>query len=276
MRNKKIYRILLALAIIGFYLFEKYYDADTGQSQPNTNNKDMVSEEEEVSTNLSLARYLPRSTTGVIVNHEYYTLSYNEMHEQAEWVAYELKKEHLTYDDRKRPYFNQDPKVETGSADWRNYKNSGYDRGHLCPAGDRRFSVAAYNQTFLTSNVSPQEHHFNSGLWNRLEQQARYWAKKHNGIFIITGGVLNGKLVTIGEEKVSVPDYFYKIIIDERDGDIRTAAFLVPHKESKASLETFRVSIDSIEAVTGVDFLYKLNDQLELETEKDVSLGYWF
>jgi endonuclease G len=103
-------------------------------------------------------KYLPTSTTKQIVKHQYYTLSYNEKFEQAEWVAYELKKENLKNRNYRRPYFIEDPKVTTGSADWRNYKNSGYDKGHLCPAADMEFDENAYNDTFYTSNISPQKH----------------------------------------------------------------------------------------------------------------------
>ena len=80
----------------------------------------------------------------------------------------------------------------------RNYKNSGFDRGHLCPAGDRRYSQEAHDETFLTSNISPQDHDFNAGVWNRLEQKVRYWARKYDGVFVVTGGVLNGEMETIG------------------------------------------------------------------------------
>lgn len=83
--------------------------------------------------------FLPTSITNQIVKHSYYTLSYSEKHEQAEWVAYELKKNYVKNNDFRRPYFIEDPKVKTGSADWRNYKKSGYDKGHLCPAGDMEF-----------------------------------------------------------------------------------------------------------------------------------------
>lgn len=95
-------------------------------------------------------------------------------------MAYTLKKQHLTYDDRKRPYLIEDPMVITKSADWRNYKGSGYDRGHLCPPGDHRFSEQAYNETFYTSNISPQDRDFNAGVWNRLEMQVGRRAKGHN------------------------------------------------------------------------------------------------
>src|SRR5690606_31270175 len=157
--------------------------------------------------------FLPTSTTGQIIHHEGYSLSYSEAHEQAEWVAYELKKSHLSGHNFKRPYFEIDKAIKTGAASWRNYKNSVYDRGHLCPAGDRTYSKEAHDETFLTSNISPQNHGFNSGIWNTLEQKTRYWARKYNGVFVVTGGVLKDELKTIGEERVAVPDQFYKIIL---------------------------------------------------------------
>ena len=93
--------------------------------------------------------YLPSSTTNQIVRHDYFTLSYNEAHEQAEWVAYELKDQHLASNNRKRPLFELDKKVATKSAHWANYKNSGYSKGHLLPAADRKFSKAAYDLSLI-------------------------------------------------------------------------------------------------------------------------------
>ena len=169
--------------------------------------------------------YLPTSTTKQIVKHDYYTLSYNEKFEQAEWVAYELKKEYLKNNDFKRPYFIEDPKVTTGSADWRNYKKSGYDKGHLCPAGDMEFDKKAYDDTFYTSNISPQNHEFNSGVWNRLENKVRYWAEKYNDVYVVTGGVLKDSDIKIGTEEVSVPKYFYKIVLTKSGKEHKAIAF---------------------------------------------------
>ena len=204
--------------------------------------------------------YLPTSTTKQIVKHQYYTLSYNEKFEQAEWVAYELKKEYLKKDDFKRPYFIEDPKVATGSADWRNYKKSGYDKGHLCPAGDMEFDKSAYTDTFFTSNISPQKHDFNSGVWNRLEQKARYWAGKYNDIYIVTGGILKDSDKKIGTEKVAVPKYFYKIILAKSGKEHIAIAFLVPNEDSDKSLYDFVVPIETLEKMTGIDFFPNLKN----------------
>lgn len=210
--------------------------------------------------------YLPTSTTNQIVEHKYYTLSYNEKFEQAEWVAYELKKEYLKNNDFKRPYFIEDSKVTTGSADWRNYKNSGYDKGHLCPAGDMEFNKDAYNDTFYTSNISPQKHDFNSGIWNRLEQKTRYWAGKYNDVYVVTGGILKDSDKKIGTEKVSVPKYFYKIILARSGNEHKAIAFLVPNEDSDKSLYDFVVPIETLEKMTGIDFFPNLKN---LKSSKD-------
>ena len=219
--------------------------------------------------------FLPTSTTNQIIKHDYYTLSYSEKHEQAEWVAYELKKSYVRNSNFKRPYFIEDSKVKTGSADWRNYKKSGYDKGHLCPAGDMEFAINAYNDTFFTSNISPQIHDFNGGIWNRLEQKTRYWATKYDGVYVITGGVLNSSLKTIGKEEVSVPNYFYKILLDNSNGDYKMIAFLVPNIKSSKPIYDFVVSVDRIEKMTGIDFFPKLNDKTENSLEKSSDYKSW-
>ena len=153
--------------------------------------------------------YLPTSTTNSVYNHSAYVFSYSEIHEQSEWVAYYLDNNDINSVNFKRPFFEQDPIVETESADWRNYKNSGYDKGHLCPAADRKGSFDEYNETFFTSNISPQNHKFNSGIWNRLEEKTRYWATKCNGLYVVTGGVLSDDLKTIGKENSSATNSCY-------------------------------------------------------------------
>jgi len=210
--------------------------------------------------------YLPTSTTKQVVKHQYYTLSYHEEFEQAEWVAYELKKEYLKNGKYKRPYFIEDPKVVTGSADWRNYKKSGYDKGHLCPAADMGFDEKAYNDTFYTSNISPQKHDFNSGIWNRIEQKTRYWADKYNDVYVVTGGVLKNTDKKIGTENVAVPKYFYKIIVAKSGKEHKAIAFLVPNQDSDKSLYDFVVPIETLESMTGIDFFPNLKN---LKSSKD-------
>ena len=219
--------------------------------------------------------FLPSSTTNQLIKHTFYTLSYNEEFEQSEWVAYELKKSYIKNNNFRRPFFIEDAKVTTGSADWRNYKNSGYDKGHLCPAGDMEFAIDAYNDTFLTSNISPQLRDFNNGIWNRLEQKVRYWAVKYDGLYVITGGVLKESSRTIGKEKVLVPKYFYKILLHNYDGNYKMIAFLVPNEGSNKPLYSFVVSVDRVEEMTGIDFFPKLKDGVENQLEKNSDYKNW-
>jgi len=262
MKNKTVYALLLTVCVIGFWVFENFYTPAT-YTDPNTNGE---------KTNGIL---FPSSTSGDVVHHQYFSLSYSEPHEQAEWVAYELKREHLTYDDRKRPYFIEDPEVRTKSADWKNYRGSGYDRGHLCPAGDRRFSEYAYNETFYTSNISPQDRDFNAGVWNRLEQQVRRWCKKHGDLFVVTGGILEKGLEEIGEEDVDVPQAFYKIVLNTKDDSRGVLAFLIPNKESNAPLQTFLVPIDVLEEKTGLDFFAQQPKMWQDAREHEVDAEGW-
>ena len=219
--------------------------------------------------------FLPATTTGDIIHHNGFSLSYNEKHEQAEWLAYYLSDTDISYVTRKRPYFVEDPKVTTRSASWKNYKNSGYDKGHLCPAADKKYDERLYHETFYTSNVSPQLHAFNAGVWNKLENKIRYWAKKYHHLYVITGGVFNGDLKTIGREKVSVPNAFYKIILDCEQPEMKAIAFLIPHKKTNQPLYHFVVSIDELETLTGIDFFKNLPEQTQNILETEANYKEW-
>ncbi|APY10412.1 endonuclease [Seonamhaeicola sp. S2-3] len=266
MRRKTFYSLLAILILVGAFSYEYFLEKEE-QIQVIADGKKVKKDTNEY--------FLPTSTTGQIIHHNGYSLSYNEAHEQAEWVAYELKKSQLSNTNFKRPYFEVDDMVKTGAAHWRNYKGSGYDRGHLCPAADRKFSKEAHDETFLTSNISPQRHDFNAGVWNRLEQKVRYWASKYNGVFVVTGGVLKGNMKTIGDENVSVPNQFYKVLIDNNTGETKMIAFLIPHKDSNKPLYEFVVSVDEIENLTGIDFFPELEDAIENKLEASSSYKGW-
>ena len=222
-----------------------------------------------------LDSYLPVSSSNQVIKHSFYMLSYNEKAEQAEWLAYELKKEYVVNNNFKRPYFIEDPKVKSASADWRNYKNSGYDKGHLCPAGDMGFDKNAYNDTFYTSNISPQDHGFNAGIWNRLEQKVRYWAVKYDGLYVVTAGVLGNSSQSIGKEKVIIPKYFYKILLNRSNGKYKMIGFLIPNAKSEKTLYSYVVAVDKIEQLTGIDFFPQLDDSVENKLERNTDYSGW-
>ncbi len=262
---KKISNIFYVLLLFWFY-------SSCQNSQVKSNNLEVKSLQ--TNSNLEWKNLLPTSTSNVIIVHDFYTLSYKEQFEQAEWVAYELKlpKTKIKF---KRPYFIDDPKVASQSADWKNYKNSGFDKGHLCAAADMKISKKAFDETFFTSNISPQRHNFNNGIWNRLEDKTRFWAVTKDDMFVITGGVLRKGLPTIGYEKVAIPEYFYKILCSKKNGTLKIIAFLVPHKKSQASIYDFVVTVDEIEKLTGIDFFKNLEDNQEKELESKADLKGW-
>ncbi|AUC14026.1 endonuclease [Tenacibaculum sp. SZ-18] len=268
--NKK--RIIAALILSAVLVYNYYIDQKTDTTSKR-NEENQVKKKKGYYT----FDFLPSSTTKQIIKHNHFSLSYSEKHEQAEWVAYSLHKNDIVYTNFKRPFFIEDPKVRTKSADWRNYKHSGYDRGHLCPAADRKSSKEAFEETFYTSNISPQKHEFNSGIWNKLEQKVRYWAEKYNHLYVFTGGVLtDSNLKSIGKEKVTIPKFFYKVLLDYTDPEIKAIAFLLPHKESNKPLSNFVISIDELEQKTGIDFFKELPDNIEDKLESSTNYKNWW
>ncbi len=263
-KDRLIYTILIVICVVGFWLFDNFYTPATYSSG------DTHAESTKVPD-----FFIPSSTTGAVVKHHHYMLSYNERYEQSEWVAYTLNREHLTYEDRERPDFIEDPYVKSKSADWRNYRGSGYDRGHLCPAGDRRFSEQAYQETFYTSNISPQDREFNAGPWNDLEKQIRLWAKQYGEVYVATGGILDPALKTIGEEDVAVPAVFYKIVAKQRGSEIDIIAFMMPQDASRQSIKKYLVTVDQIEEQSGIDFFKELPEGSEANLEGEISSSAW-
>ena len=217
--------------------------------------------------------FLPSSTTGQIVHHNYYSLSYNEKYEQAEWVSYVLTKESLKLENvKRRDRFDPDIKVKSRSAIYHDYTSSGYTRGHLAPAADMAFNEEAMKESFLMSNISPQKKEFNNGIWNELEQNTRNWAWDNGKVYIATGPVLNKKIRKfIGKNNVGVPLQFYKIILDAEGTERKAIGFLLPNELSIEPLYNYVVTIDSIETLTGIDFF---NDFLTFEEQTKLESTY--
>ncbi|MFY0594486.1 DNA/RNA non-specific endonuclease [Roseivirga sp.] len=220
----------------------------------------------------------PAYKTGeAIIERPYYTLRYNEEHEQAMWVAYKLSGDSLKQEKFKRKDdFRKDPRIRTGSATLADYKGSGYDRGHLAPAADFSYDEFALSQSFYMSNMSPQNPSFNRGIWKKLEDRVRNWASENSDIYIVTGPILNNKLNTIGKEEVSIPEYYYKIVLDIQKPEIKAIAFLMKNEKSSEALSSFVVSINRIEELTDLDFFPSMPDDLEEALESSISTAPWF
>ena len=220
--------------------------------------------------------YLPSSAYQEIIRHTNFTLAYSEADEQAAWVAYELTRAEVAANTERSDDFRDDPKIPTGSATPDDYRRSGYDRGHLAPAGDMGFSDQAMSESFFMSNMSPQVASFNRGIWKDLEEDVRKWAYEDSNLYVVTGPVLTGSRKKIGKNKVTVPVSFYKILLDYHTSHIKAIAFLLPNKGTKKPLQSFVVSIDEVEKATSIDFFPNLPDSLENALESGVHPADWF
>ncbi|MDD2799207.1 MAG: DNA/RNA non-specific endonuclease [Bacteroidales bacterium] len=210
-----------------------------------------------------------------IVKHLGYTLSYNEQHEQANWVAYQLTADETNNIYKRSNKFKPDPDVKTGSAENTDYVRSGYDRGHLAPAADMGWSEQAMQESFFYSNMSPQVAAFNRGIWKQLEEKVRDWAVAYRSIYVVTGPVLQNGLPYIGVNHVSVPRLYFKVILDYTTDEAKGIGFLIPNEGSKEPISHFAVSIDSVELVTHLDFFPALPDDVEAKVEKEHCFDCW-
>jgi endonuclease G, mitochondrial len=222
----------------------------------------------------SAQELLPISTTEQIVKHTYYTLSYSEKDEQAEWVFYTLTSEMLNGKQKRTNDFRQDTLITSISAQPLDYKHSGYDLGHLCPAQDMKLNKTSMSESFLMSNMSPQKPSFNRGIWKKLEAKVRKWAITEGRIYVVTGGVLTSNKLKIGVDGVSIPKYFYKIIYDP-NGQGKMIALLLPNEKGRNPLQTYMVSVDSVESLTGIDFFPELPDSIENRLERSTDTSAW-
>ena len=219
---------------------------------------------------------LPKSApSDQIVQHSNYTLNYSEKHEQAEWVAYTLSSSDVYGSVGRTNDFRADPKVKTGSASLSDYKGSGYDRGHLAPAGDMKSTYTAMSESFYMSNMSPQKEGFNRGIWKKLEGNVRNWASDNGEIYVVTGPILTGSYSFIGSNQVSIPNYYYKVILDYKEPEIKGIGFVLPHQKSSSSIQSFAVTIDEVERKTGIDFFHALPDDVEEQIESNLAIDKW-
>ena len=211
-----------------------------------------------------------------IVKHFAYTLSFDTIHKQSVWIAYELTKDELVKNVKRKNKFIVDTLVAGKTAKNADYRKSGYDRGHLAPAADMVWNKTAMTESFLYSNICPQLPRFNRGIWKKLESKVRTWAKKYNNIYIATGPVfVSDSDSTIGKDKIPIPSYFYKTILVYNDTLKQAIGFVFPHKNIKGNIFDFAVSVDSVESFTNIDFYHSLPNSDEKQLEMIFDLDFW-
>ena len=212
-----------------------------------------------------------------ILHRKGYTVSYNNATRNPNWVAWHLTKSH-TYGSAKRSgeVFTEDVSVSRPRATDADYYNSRYDRGHMCPAGDNKWDKEAMAQSFLFTNVCPQNHGLNKYEWNDLEMLCRDWAREYGAIDVVCGPVYSSsdQQKTIGKNRVWVPDAFFKVVLC-RQGKAKAIGFLYRNEGKKQPMAEAVCTVDDVERLTGLDFFPELDDATENRIEATATLSDW-
>lgn len=179
---------------------------------------------------------------------------------------------------RTNKFYADNAMGESSRVDFYDYNGSGYDRGHMCPAGDNKNMQKAMEESFLMTNICPQNHNLNTGAWNDLEVQCRSWAKNYGTLYICCGPIFDSyPPKTIGQRKnmeIAVPDRFFKVILTL--GRVPKAiGFIYPNQACSGDMRDYAVSVDKVEKETGMDFFFQLDDKQEKPLEKECNPAAW-
>lgn len=218
----------------------------------------------------------PKGTPEQILKRTGYVASYNKTTLLPNWVAWHLTAERTEGSAKRSGVdFAEDTEVpEPRATDW-DYYNSGYDRGHMCPAADNKWSKKAMEESFLFTNMCPQNGNLNRGDWNEMEMACRKWAKKYGDLYIVCGPILyKGKHKTIGKNKVVVPEAFFKVVLRTGDGP-QAIGFIYKNTSGNRPKDSYVNTVDEVERITGIDFFPSLPDDVEKKVEAECDLGLW-
>lgn len=261
------YTLLKVAICIAILLLALLYPGNSGQKSGDGN--DMLDME------LAIPQFT-KSTKSQVIEHIGYTVSYNEQRRNANWVAYELTGQEIDGTEPRGSKFITDPDVKGRQAVDDDYRNSGWDRGHLAPAADMKWSEQAMDESFYLSNVSPQNGNLNRGVWKSIEELTRDNAQRYGEILVVTGPVFTNKkgLGYIGDNRVIIPNGFYKVLL-AYDNGYTGIGFYCENVAGKKKLSTYARSIDEIEDITGIDFFHLLPDEIEGIAEAGYDWNDW-
>ena len=265
-RNKKSsYKLLKLLICVAIILLAFLF---TKRNEPKSSNGEITFE-------LAIPQFT-KSTKSQVIEHVGYTVSYNEQRRNPNWVAYELTSEEVDGTEPRGSKFIPDPDVVGRQAVDADYKHSGWDRGHLAPAADMKWSEQAMDESFYLSNISPQNGNLNRGVWKSIEELTRDNAQKYGKILVVTGPVFTSKkgLGSIGDNRVLIPNAFYKVLL-AYDNGYTGIGFYCENVAGKKKLNNYAKSIDEIEEITGIDFFHRLPDDVEAEVENVYDWSDW-
>lgn len=221
-------------------------------------------------------KYSPKcNETQKLIKHSEFILQYNSQHKQADWVHHFITKSRIKGNTKRKNNFKPDKSVNEGQVTLEDYQKSGYDRGHLAPAGDFKFLQSAVDESFLLSNMSPQKPELNRKTWKDLESLVRNWTANYDTIYVTTGPIFNKKLGSIGKNKITVPGGYFKVILAVKEGEYRSAAFVLPNEDVTKRPLDYIISVDEAEEISGIDFFPELPDTVENKIESKVNKENW-
>lgn len=210
-----------------------------------------------------------------IIHHAGYTVSYNKDWKISNWISYELTRQETRGNEKRSNRFINDPLVKGIIATNADYSRSGYDKGHMAPAADMKWSSTAMKESFYFSNMCPQHPQLNRRGWKNLEEKIRDWAIADSAIVIICGPIIEKHPQSIGKNKIPVPRQFFKVVLSPFTNPIRSIGFLFDNDQAVEPLSSYTVTVDSIENITGIDFFAPLPDEIEDKIEAEVDFRQW-
>ena len=213
------------------------------------------------------------SRGGQLISHTGFTLSYDADFKTPQWVAWQLTAEKAAGEEPRADSFSPDPEVRGAKAYPQDYTNSGYDRGHMAPAGDMKWSRQAMQESFYMTNICPQNRNLNRGDWKDLEELERTWATRHGTVYIVAGPMYTRKNPPrIGNHKVAVPDSFFKVLLVAGGAEPQAYAFVFRNEAGSRPLKSYQHTVDEVEELTGIDFFPALPDGVEARVEAALNL----
>ena len=259
-----------------------FHSCNTGKDEPKMPVPDLPVPEIPVTPPQAPSHYdglenvvIPDGLASQIKDYTGFTLSFNKDNRTPNYVAWELLGTEVSSEVSRTDNFWKDNDID-GCPESTDYKYSGFDRGHMCPAADQKWSIDAMNDCFVMANMCPQLHDLNAGAWEKLEEKERLWAKRDSAVMIIAGPIYNeDDMQCIEKSQVSIPAAFFKVLLAPYLDEPRGIAFVYPHMKCPGNMADYATSIDEVEKITGFDFFSELPDEIEDKVESGFSFTEW-
>ncbi|MDE6521468.1 MAG: DNA/RNA non-specific endonuclease [Muribaculaceae bacterium] len=263
-----------AIAFAAVMLMPAFYSCNTGKDEPKMPTPDIPGKPEATHYEGLENVVIPSGLASQIKEYTGFTLSFNKENRTPNYVAWELLGTEVGGSVSRTDNFWPDNDID-GCTKHSDYTGSGYDRGHMCPAADQKWSEQAMIDCFVMANMCPQLHDLNAGAWETLESKERLWAKRDSAVMIIAGPIYADGETYIEKSKVRVPDAFFKVLIAPYLDEPRGIAFVYPHAKCPGNMQDYATTIDEVEKITGFDFFSTLPDELEHKLESTYSFAEW-